>query len=207
MRRWLRTIVEDEGAHHRIEAQDAGWRDGTRFSFAIVVAEAGNAGDSALIGHIAVKRSSPDASSAEMGNWTSAQARARGIAPRARESVANWTLDGGADGQLERLELLHGAGNHASCRVTNKCGFALDSVLAASRPGSRPPGTCTSAPQHPTRPTEAAEARNLLIRGTTGTLHGGRPGRPAAWCLEDTCNAVRSGGSSSMNSGRSYCCS
>jgi hypothetical protein len=30
---------------------------------------------------------------------------------------------------LERLELIHAAGNHASCRVADKAGFALTAVL------------------------------------------------------------------------------
>jgi RimJ/RimL family protein N-acetyltransferase len=58
-----------------------------------------------------------------------APARGRGIAPRALNAVCEWAFRLPRIQPLEQLELIHAVGNHASCRVAGKAGFALSAVL------------------------------------------------------------------------------
>ena len=125
MQRWLSTRVSDAAeAHAWLAAQEAGWADGTRCSFAVL--EAGNTNP---LGHVAVKRLGPGATSAEIGYWTSPEVRGRGIAPSAVSAVAEWVLQ-----QVPRLQLLHSVDNRASCRVAEKSGFPFASVMPPHPP-------------------------------------------------------------------------
>lgn len=130
LRRWLLTSLDSaEAAGRWIEAQARGRADGTRFSFAVVEQDGMQP-----VGHVAVKRASAGADCAEIGYWTSAHARGRGIAPRAVDAAARWALHGAGGPGLARLELLHPVGNTASCRVAAKCGFTLLEELAPLPP-------------------------------------------------------------------------
>lgn len=136
LRRWLATRVDGVPEARRwIEAQARGWADGTRYSFAVVVEP-----DGPPVGHVAVKRKEAGAPSAEIGYWTAAAVRGRGIAPHAVRAVTGWALGGGHDPLLTRLELLHDVGNTASCRVAVKCGFTLDAELDPHPPKFPDPG-------------------------------------------------------------------
>jgi hypothetical protein len=55
--------------------------------------------------------------------------RGRGIAPRALSAVCEWVFCLPRLRPLEQLELIHAVGNHASCRVADKAGFAFSAVL------------------------------------------------------------------------------
>ncbi|MEV0232074.1 GNAT family N-acetyltransferase [Nonomuraea sp. NPDC050786] len=129
MRRWMITpLVSEADARRWIDDQDRGWADGVRFSFAIVERDQ-------PVGHIVVKGGAdPADASAEVGYWTSAEARGRGIASRALERVSRWALGAQRVMPLARLDLLHAVGNHASCRVAEKCRYVLSSVLPAQPP-------------------------------------------------------------------------
>lgn len=131
MRRWLMTTLDGTDAAGRwIDQQAEAWKSGLRCSFAIVEQDG-----TVPVGHVAVKRKTADAVSAEIGYWTAAAVRGQGIAPRAVEAVARWALGGGAGGPaLSRLELLHDVSNAASCRVAVKCGFPLGGELAPHPP-------------------------------------------------------------------------
>ncbi|MGW7018067.1 GNAT family N-acetyltransferase [Streptomyces decoyicus] len=72
--------------------------------------------------------------SAEAGYWTAAQARGRGVAPRAVETLTTWSLDAFRAEGLECLELLHQVDNLASCRVAEECGYQFDRTLPAAPP-------------------------------------------------------------------------
>ena len=74
------------------------------------------------------------AASAEVGYWTAAHARGRGVASRSLEAMTRWAFDTfGGDG-LQRLDLLHQADNVGSCGVARKAGYAFDRILPASPP-------------------------------------------------------------------------
>ncbi|ATY14186.1 GNAT family N-acetyltransferase [Amycolatopsis sp. AA4] len=124
MRRQLTTSLVDEGEARRwLDAQVSGWESATRFSFAVV-------GDDDLpLGHVVVKVRG--AGTAEVGYWTAAPARGRGIAARALETTSRWAF--GAQ-RLNRLDLLHAEDNPASCRVAEKCGYVLREVLPPAPP-------------------------------------------------------------------------
>lgn len=121
LRRWLATSLAGVAeARQWLDAQAAGWADASRFSFAVV------GDDEAPLGHVVVK-----AGTAEVGYWTAAHARGRGIAARAVDTVSSWAVD---THRLTQLSLFHAVGNDASCRVAVKCGFVLDELLPAAPP-------------------------------------------------------------------------
>ncbi|MEU7023769.1 GNAT family N-acetyltransferase [Streptomyces sp. NPDC046203] len=134
LRRRTTFAVDDEADAARwIHDQERGWESGERFAFAVLEVEVG-AGDGKLVGNAALKRAVPGSASAEVGYWTAAQARGRGVAPRALEAVTDWAFATfGGDG-LKRIELLHQVDNTGSCRVAEKGGYVLSAILSPFPP-------------------------------------------------------------------------
>ncbi|WP_411081387.1 GNAT family N-acetyltransferase [Streptomyces sp. cmx-18-6] len=87
-----------------------------------------------LVGNVVLKDVASGKPSAEVGYWTTAQARGRGVAPRALATLTAWSFNAFRAGGLEYLELLHQADNLASCRVAEKNGYLMDRVLPAAPP-------------------------------------------------------------------------
>lgn len=133
LRQWLTRVASGEAeARELIAKQAAGWDDGVRFSFA-VLADTGRDMPGGLLGAAVVKPTREfGVAAAEVGYWTVAAARGRGIAPRALETVSHWAFASLPD--VERLELLHTVGNRASCRVADKCGYAFHTELPPHPP-------------------------------------------------------------------------
>jgi RimJ/RimL family protein N-acetyltransferase len=126
LRRRLTSVVSsDADAHRWIDNQRQGWADHTQFGFAILE-DAGD-GFGAAVGHVTVRLR--DEGAAEVGYWTAAEARARGLASRALETAVRWVFSEASPVPVLRLELLHAVGNDASCRVAERCGFGLEAVL------------------------------------------------------------------------------
>lgn len=126
LRQWTRLPVTGvEDALRWLEIQRDGWRSGERFSFAVL--EEGR-----LVANVALKRAATDRDTAEVGYWTAAEARGRGIAPRALEALTGWAFT--ALPGVTRLELLHQIDNTASCRVAEKTGFTYRRTLPARPP-------------------------------------------------------------------------
>ncbi|MCX5342795.1 GNAT family N-acetyltransferase [Streptomyces atratus] len=116
-----------------VQAQQEGWAAGHRFGFAVLEAQP-DVVHGQLAGNVVLKEVAPGKPSAEVGYWTAAHARGRGVAPRALETLTNWAFGTfGANG-LKRLELLHQEDNLASCRVARKSGYEFDRVLPAAPP-------------------------------------------------------------------------
>ncbi|RMI36210.1 GNAT family N-acetyltransferase [Streptomyces triticirhizae] len=134
LRRWTSATVNDEaGAARWIQEERRGWDRGDRFGFAVV--ESRTAGtDGGLAGHVVLKNVVPGASSAEVGYWTAAHARGRGVAPRALRALTDWAFTALPGTGLTRLELLHQVDNTASCRVAEKSGYAFASLLSPAPP-------------------------------------------------------------------------
>ncbi|MFJ8196907.1 GNAT family N-acetyltransferase [Streptomyces sp. NPDC096152] len=134
LRHWTSSVVENEAdAMQWVQGQERGWAAWDRFGFAVLEAQPDPA-HGQLVGHVVLKEVAFGKPSAEVGYWTAARARGRGVAPRALETLTGWAFDTlGADG-LERLELLHQVDNPASCRVAYKSRYDLDTVLAAAPP-------------------------------------------------------------------------
>lgn len=131
MRRWLAVQVSGpDGAADWLEAQRTGWAAGTRFAFAVT--EGGR--EDELLGNVVMKQLDLVNGRAEMGYWTTAPARGRGVASRALTALTDWAFTTFAEQGLIRLELLHQVDNVASCRVAEKCGFPLARVIPALPP-------------------------------------------------------------------------
>jgi RimJ/RimL family protein N-acetyltransferase len=134
LRRWTRHPVEStEDALRWLDVQKHGWESGNRLSFA-VLEDQPCAGESRLVANVVLKRADPAAGSAEVGYWTAAHARGRGVAPRALEALTVWAFDTFTVDGLNRLELLHQVDNHASCRVAEKARYQFEQILPARPP-------------------------------------------------------------------------
>ncbi|MFD6908587.1 GNAT family N-acetyltransferase [Streptomyces sp. NPDC060077] len=132
LRRWASAPVHDEtDAARWVAEQRRGWETGERLAFA--VEETGSPGTRPA-GNVVLKSRATPSSSAEVGYWTAAHARGRGVAPRAVTALADWAFATFAREGLLRLELLHQVDNAPSCRVAEKSGFALSGVLPAAPP-------------------------------------------------------------------------
>jgi RimJ/RimL family protein N-acetyltransferase len=134
LRRWTSSAVDDLASAARwIRDQQRTWEAGSRFGFA--VAETQDQGpDEQLVGHVVLKDITPGASSAQVGYWTAAHSRGRGVAPRALLALTDWAFATFAHDGLTRLELLHQVDNTASCRVARKSRYELSSLLPAHPP-------------------------------------------------------------------------
>ncbi|WP_143094751.1 GNAT family N-acetyltransferase [Streptacidiphilus jiangxiensis] len=124
MRRWLmRPIGDADEARAWLADVVAGWADGTLLSWAVEE-------DGVVVGHFVVKAADPPATLATgVGYWTVAQARGRGIASRCVETATQWLFGEQDLLPADEIELLHTVGNEGSCRVAQKCGYELASVL------------------------------------------------------------------------------
>ncbi|MGW0082265.1 GNAT family N-acetyltransferase [Streptomyces sp. NPDC003393] len=134
LRHWISSGMQNEGDAMRwVRRQERGWEAGDRFAFAVLETRHGSP-PARLAGHVVLKEVASVKRSAEVGYWTAAHARGRGVAPRAVEALTGWAFDVlGADA-LEQLELLHQVDNQASCRVALKSGYDLGTVLSAAPP-------------------------------------------------------------------------
>jgi RimJ/RimL family protein N-acetyltransferase len=120
MRHWFpHPVTTTQEARRIIQARCADRRAGTGFSFA----------PGHLVGGVSIRRLDLDAVSGGVGYWVTASSRGQGIAPRALNAACEWAFRLPRRRPLERLELIHAVGNHSSCRVADKTGFALTAVL------------------------------------------------------------------------------
>lgn len=132
-------IITEQRARRWLEVQQQGWTDGRRMSFAVRGIDPGD-GSGRLVGNVVLKGCQAGKDGAEVGYWTAAAARNRGIASQAVKLLTAWAFENfGAQG-LQRLELLHQQDNLASCRVAQKSGYALITVLPAEPPAFPCPG-------------------------------------------------------------------
>lgn len=129
MRRWLMSSVDNEDeARAWLASRKADWVGETRLSWAIE--ENGE-----VVGHFVVKAANPPEMLATgVGYWTLAQARGRGIASRCVETATQWLFGSQGIMPADEVELLHTVGNEGSCRVAEKSGYPLDSILPAMPP-------------------------------------------------------------------------
>ncbi|MFF7777491.1 GNAT family N-acetyltransferase [Streptomyces tanashiensis] len=134
LRHWTSSSVEnDADAVRWVRDQQRGWAVGDRFGFAVLEAQPDST-HGRLVGNVVLKEVASGKPSAEVGYWTAAHARGRGVAPRALEALTGWAFDTLGAGWLKRLELLHQVDNSASCRVAQKSRYEFDSLLPAALP-------------------------------------------------------------------------
>ncbi|RAJ77004.1 RimJ/RimL family protein N-acetyltransferase [Streptomyces sp. PsTaAH-137] len=116
-----------------VQAQQQGWAAGDRFGFAVLETQPGSV-RAQLVGNVVLKKVTSEEPAAEVGYWTAAHARGRGVAARALEALTNWAFDAFEADGLERLDLLHQVDNLASCRVAQKSRYVFDTLLPAAPP-------------------------------------------------------------------------
>ncbi|MFF2043093.1 GNAT family N-acetyltransferase [Kitasatospora sp. NPDC058170] len=130
LRHFTQAPVTDEADAARwLDVQRRGWADGDRCSFAVLEEESGT-----LVANVVLKRGAAGGPRAEVGYWTAAAARGRGVAPRALEALTRWAFEAFAADGLVRLDLLHQVDNRASCQVAEKTGYRFETVLPARPP-------------------------------------------------------------------------
>lgn len=134
LRQWASSVVDDDAEGTRwVQAQQQGWGAGNRFGFAVLEAQPGSIREQ-LVGNVVLKEVTSGKPAAEVGYWTAAHSRGRGVASRALEALTKWASDTFQDDGLERLELLHQVDNPASCRVAQKSRYDFDTLLPAAPP-------------------------------------------------------------------------
>lgn len=134
LRQWASSVVDNDTDGARwVQAQQQGWAAGDRFGFAVLEARPGSVREQ-LVGNVVLKEVTSGKPAAEVGYWTAAHARGRGVASRALEALTSWAFDTFEADGLERLELLHQVDNLASCRVAQKSRYDFDSILPAAPP-------------------------------------------------------------------------
>jgi RimJ/RimL family protein N-acetyltransferase len=95
-----------------------------RASWAVTDAATGE-----LSGSVTVHSIDEVRGNAEIGYWTAPSARGRGTAAVAVDAACRWVF---ATLAVDRIELCHGIGNHASGRVAEKAGFSREARLRRS---------------------------------------------------------------------------
>ncbi|HUB41760.1 MAG TPA: GNAT family N-acetyltransferase [Streptosporangiaceae bacterium] len=123
----------DEEAALWLSGQQRGWAVGDWLTFAVL-----DAVQNTVVGHVALKNRDGGkvgtGERGEIGYWTAADARGRGIAPAALRAVTDWAFSNfGADG-LPRIMLVHDLDNLASCRVALTGGYPFHELSPAKPP-------------------------------------------------------------------------
>ncbi|WP_232796985.1 GNAT family N-acetyltransferase [Blastococcus atacamensis] len=95
-----------------------------RASWAVVDAATGE-----LLGSVTVHSIDLRQGDAQVGYWTAAPARGRGVAPRAVDAACRWVFGTLA---VDRIGLCHAVENATSGRVAEKAGFTLEGRLRRS---------------------------------------------------------------------------
>ncbi|UED84096.1 GNAT family N-acetyltransferase [Streptomyces profundus] len=134
MRHWIvDPLTSADDALRWVRAQERGWATGERFAFAVLAADRDGAAPR-LAGHVVLKTVAAGKPSADVGYWTAAWTRGRGVAPRALETLTTWAFDTFRAEGLTRIDLFHQVDNGASCRVAEKCGYTFDRLLPSLPP-------------------------------------------------------------------------
>ena len=103
---------------HRLRGQP------DRVSWAVMDAATG-----AVLGDVSLHSIDAVQNDAEIGYWTAAVARGRGVAATAVDAACRWAF---ASLPVDRVELCHAVENEASGRVAEKAGFTLEGRLRRS---------------------------------------------------------------------------
>jgi RimJ/RimL family protein N-acetyltransferase len=125
--RWIHQIpnpYREQDAREYVLATESAWRDGSGAFFAVIECETG-----APAGSIAMHVLDRELANVEVGYWTAAPARGRGLTTRALRLLAAWAL---AKAGAERVQLRADVHNRPSLRVAEKARFTREGTLRAS---------------------------------------------------------------------------
>jgi RimJ/RimL family protein N-acetyltransferase len=124
LRRWNAVGSGSRADTAAVLARRCDWSAGDHASFAVVCASSGE-----LRGSVSLHSINREMADAEVGYWTVAAVRGRGVAVRAVLAVCRWAFSAG---ELDRVQLFHAVENPASGRVAAKAGFTLEGRLRRS---------------------------------------------------------------------------
>jgi RimJ/RimL family protein N-acetyltransferase len=125
--RWIHQLpspYRESDAHEYVLSTVAAWNDSLGAFFAVV-----DCGSAAVIGSIALHVLDHELANVEVGYWTAAPARGRGLTTRALRLLSGWAL---REAGAERVQLRADVCNTASLRVAEKAGFTREGTLRAS---------------------------------------------------------------------------
>nr|WP_221203757.1 GNAT family N-acetyltransferase [Modestobacter versicolor] len=122
LRRWNATGSSHRDAVLALLARRADWTGGDHCSWAVVAADQ-------LVGSMSLHQIDREQAEGEVGYWTVAAARGRGIAARAADAACRWAF---GTLELDRVQLYHAVENTASGRVAAKAGFTCEGRLRRS---------------------------------------------------------------------------
>lgn len=105
-------------------ARRADWTSGENASWAVV-----DPLTDTVLGSVSLHSIDRTQADAEIGYWTTPEARGRGVAAIAVDAVCRWAF---ATLGVDRIELCHAVENAASGRVAAKAGFSVEGALRRS---------------------------------------------------------------------------
>lgn len=124
---WIHQLpspYRESDAREYVLSTEAAGRKGIGAFFAVVECSGG-----AVVGSISVHVLDPELANVEVGYWTAAPARGRGLTTRALRLLSGWAL---REAGAERVQLRADVLNEASIRVAEKAGFTREGTLRAS---------------------------------------------------------------------------
>ena len=125
--RWIHQLpspYRESDAREYVLSTEVAWHDRLGAFFAVVDCSSGG-----VVGSIAVHVLDRELGSLEVGYWTAAPARGRGLTTRALRVLSAWAL---REAGAERVQLRADVRNTASLRVAEKAGFTREGILRAS---------------------------------------------------------------------------
>jgi RimJ/RimL family protein N-acetyltransferase len=128
--RWIHQLpspYRKRDAREYVLSTEAAWRDRLGAFFAVEGASG------RVVGSIAMHVLDRELANVEVGYWTAAPARGRGLTTRALRLLSRWAVEAGAERVQLRADVLNGA----SLRVAEKAGFTREGTLRASGFSSR----------------------------------------------------------------------
>jgi RimJ/RimL family protein N-acetyltransferase len=139
--------LNDEEAALWLAGTERGWACGDWLTFAVL-----DAARDSVVGHVGLTNRGGgrvgNGEHGEIGYWTAADARGRGIAPAAVRAVTDWAFRSFGGEHLPCIMLVHDMDNLASCRVALKSGYPFSEISKA-----QPPYWLTDAHIHLAEPT------------------------------------------------------
>jgi RimJ/RimL family protein N-acetyltransferase len=109
------------------QVSDQGWAAGTTATFVITDPVGG-----ALLGSCGLGSIDRTHGRGEIGYWTTADARGRGVATSAVRLVCGWAFEDPGGPRLARVDWRAFGGNEGSWRVAERCGFTMEGKQRSS---------------------------------------------------------------------------
>lgn len=125
--RWIHALpspYRESDAREYVVSTESAWKDGLGVFFAVVDRASGD-----VVGSIALHVLDRELANVEVGYWTAAPARGRGLTTQALRLLSDWAL---REAGVQRVQLRADVLNTASLRVAEKAGYTREGTLRAS---------------------------------------------------------------------------